>query len=168
MQQDRRNAPHRETPGWQHHGGGAGGSLGSGGGADGELPGEQNPLEAPLDPLSRKVIGCAIEVHRRLGPGLLESSYEECLCYELRQAGLRFERQMSLPVVYKSIRLDCGYRIDLMVEGVLVVELKTVDAILPVHRAQLLTYLKLTGFHTGLLLNFHVAVLRDGIRRMVL
>jgi GxxExxY protein len=120
------------------------------------------------DPLTEKVIGFAIEVHRQLGPGLLESAYEECLSYELRQSGLDFRRQVPLPVVYKTIRLDCGYRIDIVVEDKVVLELKTVERLIPVHDAQLLTYLKLSGMRIGLLLNFNSPVLKDGIRRMVL
>jgi len=124
--------------------------------------------EIPRDPLSAKVIEGAIEVHRALGPGLLESAYEECLCHELQTAGLAFERQRPLPVIYKGIRLDCGYRLDVVVERCLILELKTVEKLLPIHEAQLLTYLKLSGLRTGLLLNFNSAVLRDGIRRMVI
>jgi GxxExxY protein len=120
------------------------------------------------DFLTEKIIGFAIEVHRQLGPGLLESAYEECLCYELRQSGLRFRRQVPLPVVYKAIRLDCGYRIDVMVEEQVILELKIVERLIPVHEAQLLTYLKLSGMRIGLLLNFNSPVLKDGIRRMVL
>ena len=120
------------------------------------------------DPLTGQVIGAAIEVHRTLGPGLLESAYEECLCWELSEIGLQVRRQVPLPVVYKTVRLDCGYRMDLVVENRLIVELKTVATLLPIHEAQLLTYLKLTAIRTGLLLNFNVSVLRDGIKRMVL
>lgn len=120
------------------------------------------------DPLTEKIIGFAIEVHRQLGPGLLESAYEECLCYELEQHGLIFRRQVPLPVVYKAVRLDCGYRIDVVVEQQVILELKTVERLIPVHDAQLLTYLKLSGLRTGLLLNFHSPVLKDGIRRFVL
>jgi GxxExxY protein len=120
------------------------------------------------DPLTEKIIGFAIEVHRHLGPGLLESAYEECLCYELQQSGLRFRRQLPLPVIYKEVRLDCGYRIDVVVEQQVILELKTVERLIPVHDAQLLTYLKLSGIRTGLLLNFHAPVLREGIRRFVL
>jgi GxxExxY protein len=119
------------------------------------------------DELSRAVIGCAIEVHRVLGPGLLESAYEECLCYELSRAGFRFARQTALPVRYKSVNLDAGYRIDVVVEDKLVVEVKSVEKILPIHEAQLLTYLKLSGIRAGLLLNFNVPVLKDGIKRLV-
>jgi len=120
------------------------------------------------DPISDRVIGLAIEVHRALGPGLLESAYEECLGYELAQHQIRFQRQVPLPVVYKSVQLECGYRIDFVVEDWRVIELKTVEKLLPIHEAQLLTYLKLTGLKAGLLMNFNVPVLKDGIRRMVL
>lgn len=120
------------------------------------------------DNLTDQVIGAAIEVHRVLGPGLLESAYEECLCWELQQRGLRVRRQVPLPVAYKSIRLDMGYRIDMIVNDELVLEVKTVESLLPVHQAQLLTYLRLSGLRKGLLLNFHTAVLRQGIKRMVL
>ena len=118
--------------------------------------------------ITEAIIGAAIEVHRLLGPGLLESTYEECLCHELSLRGLAFERQVALPVLYKGVKLDCGYRMDLVVADQVVVELKTVDALLPVHEAQLLTYLKLSGKRIGLLLNFHVEVLRNGIKRRVL
>ncbi|MBI5783114.1 MAG: GxxExxY protein [Gammaproteobacteria bacterium] len=117
--------------------------------------------------ITEGVIGAAIEVHRVLGPGLLETAYEECLCYELSSRGLRFERQVSLPVVYKEIKLDCGYRMDLVVEGLVVLELKSVDRLLPIHEAQLLTYLKLRNYHAGLLINFNVPVLKQGLRRIV-
>jgi GxxExxY protein len=104
--------------------------------------------------LTEQVIGAAIEVHRELGPGLMESAYEACLCHELHLRGLKFERQMALPVLYKGVYLDCGYRIDLVVEDSLILELKCVEHMLPVHDAQLLTYLKLTGKRVGLILNF--------------
>jgi GxxExxY protein len=120
------------------------------------------------DRLTEKVIGLGIEVHRQLGPGLLESAYEECLCYELLQAKLRFQRQVSLPIVYKSVRLDCGYRLDLVVENRLIIELKTVERLMPIHEAQVITYLRLSGMSTGLLLNFNSVVLKDGIRRLML
>jgi GxxExxY protein len=125
-------------------------------------------MDEVRDALSGAVIGVAIEVHRALGPGLLESAYEECLCFELQQAGIPFRRQVPLPVTYKSVNLDCGYRLDLLVEERLVVELKTVDRLMPVHDAQLLTYLRLAGYRAGLLMNFNVAVLRDGLRRIAL
>ncbi|GIK99214.1 MAG: hypothetical protein BroJett029_34230 [Alphaproteobacteria bacterium] len=121
-----------------------------------------------LDPLTDRVIGLAIDVHRSLGPGLLESAYEECLCFEFDQHSLDHRRQVPLPVVYKGVRLECGYRLDIVVHNRLVLEIKTVERLLPLHDAQLLTYLKLGGFRTGLLLNFHSAVLKDGIKRMVL
>ena len=123
--------------------------------------------DAQRDPLTERVIGLAIEVHRTLGPGLLESAYEECLCFELGESGIPFRRQVALPVEYKSVRLDCGYRLDIVIEESLVIELKTVERILPIHEAQRLTYLILGGFPTGLLLNFNTPVLKDGIRRMV-
>lgn len=120
------------------------------------------------DPLTQDVIGSAIEVHRHLGPGLLESAYEECLCYELRQRNLSFQRQVPLYLAYKAVRLECAYRLDLVVEGSLIIELKTVERLLPIHDAQMLTYLKLSNIRTGLLLNFNTAVLKNGIRRLVL
>jgi GxxExxY protein len=119
------------------------------------------------DRLNDRVIGLAIAVHRELGPGLLESAYEACLAYELEQAGLPYQRQVALPVSYKNVDLDCGYRLDLLVDTALIVELKTVDAISKVHKAQLLTYLRLSRLRTGLILNFNCAVLKDGIHRMV-
>ncbi len=119
------------------------------------------------DELTEKIIGCAIEVHRALGPGLLENAYEECLCRELAVQKLEFERQVSLPVEYKGVKLDCGYRMDIVVEEAVVVELKTVEKLLPLHEAQLLTYLKLSGMKRGLLLNFNTAVLRSAIKRLM-
>jgi GxxExxY protein len=121
-----------------------------------------------FDELSSKVIGCAIEVHRELGPGLLESTYEQCLAYELNQAKIPFKLQVELPVEYKQIRLDCGYRIDLMADDRLIVELKSVDQLLAIHEAQVLTYMKLAGMKVGLLINFNVAVLKNGVRRFVI
>ncbi len=118
--------------------------------------------------LTRAIIGAAIEVHRTLGPGLLESAYEECLCRELDLQGIAFERQKPLPLEYKGLKLECGYRIDLLVANTVVVEVKAVEAILPVHEAQLLTYMRLGGWNVGLLINFNVPVLRQGIRRLVL
>ncbi|WP_437515982.1 GxxExxY protein [Sorangium sp. So ce1099] len=117
--------------------------------------------------LSERVLGACIEVHRHLGPGLLESAYEECLCHELSVTGLSFDRQRPLPVTYKGVMLACGYRLDVVVEEKLVLELKAVDHLLPVHEAQVLTYLKLTGLDVGLLVNFNTPVLRRGIRRLV-
>ena len=116
--------------------------------------------------LTELVIGACIEVHRHLGPGLLESAYEECLCHELWLAGLGFARQRPLAVRYKGIELDCGYRLDIVVQEQLILELKAVDRLLPVHEAQLLTYLKLTDLDVGLLINFNIAVLRQGVRRL--
>lgn len=122
---------------------------------------------AYLNDLSRRVIGLAMEVHRELGPGLLESAYEEALAYELTQASIRFVRQQDTPLLYKGTKLDCGYRLDLVVEGTLIVELKTVGELLPIHHAQLLTYLKLQRQPLGLLINFNVPVLKDGLKRVV-
>ncbi|HTQ39348.1 MAG TPA: GxxExxY protein [Pirellulales bacterium] len=116
--------------------------------------------------ITEAIIGAAIEVHRSLGPGLLESAYEECLCYELSVRELKFQRQVPLPVRYKEVLLDCRYRIDLVVENV-IVELKTVEKLLPIHDAQLLTYLKLFNSPIGLPINFQVPVLKDGIKRVV-
>jgi GxxExxY protein len=121
-----------------------------------------------FDDLSNQVIGCAIEVHRALGPGLLESTYEQCLARELQIHGLRFNLQWPLPIDYKGVRLDCAYRVDILVEGQLIVELKAVDRVLSVHRAQLLSYMKLAGVRTGLLINFNVPMLKDGLQRFVL
>ena len=123
---------------------------------------------AEFDELSRRVIGCALEVHRLLGPGLLESTYEQCLAYELRRAEIPFRLQAPLPVEYKEIHLDCGYRVDVLVDDRLIVELKATDGFAPIHEAQLLTYMKLAGIRTGLLINFNVKRLKDGIKRMVL
>jgi len=120
------------------------------------------------DELTGRVIGCAIEVHRGLGPGLLEFAYEKCLSFELSANNIDHTIQKELPVKYKGINLDCSYRIDLLVENKLIVELKSVDAILPIHEAQLLTYMRLAGVHTGLLINFNVRLLTDGIKRFVL
>jgi GxxExxY protein len=117
--------------------------------------------------LSGKIIGAAIEVHKALGPGLLESIYEECLCHELELRGLSFERQKALTVTYKGKNLNCGYRLDLTVEKEIIVELKSCDYIEPIHKAQLLTYLRLSGLHLGLLLNFNVPVMKNGVVRIV-
>lgn len=127
---------------------------------------EETLEQKKINQLTEKVIGCAISVHRVLGPGLLESAYEECLCYELSQAKLAFERQVSLPVIYKGIKLDCGYRMDIVVENLVIVEIKAVERILPVHEAQLLSYLKLYDKRLGLLLNFHVSMLKNGMKRI--
>ncbi|MBW1741776.1 MAG: GxxExxY protein [Deltaproteobacteria bacterium] len=120
-----------------------------------------------INKISSKIIGAAIEVHKALGPGLLESAYEECLCHELSLRGLSFESQKPLPVNYKGKRLDCGYRLDIVVENAIILELKSCDKIEPIHNAQILTYLKLSGTSLGLLLNFNVPVMRDGIIRIV-
>ena len=127
---------------------------------------ETEALRKHLNELSGKVIGACIEIHRELGPGLLESAYEECLAYELTKAGLRFERQRALPVRYKEVQLDCGYRLDFVVEGALIVELKAVTESHPIHEAQLLTYLKLDKKSLGLLINFNVPVLKHGVKRV--
>jgi GxxExxY protein len=121
-----------------------------------------------FDELSSKVIGCAIEVHKQLGPGLLESSYERCLSYELSCAGIQHETQKELPIDYKGMKLDCGYRVDLLVNNRLIVELKAVEKLLAIHEAQILTYMKLASVKTGLLLNFNVVRFKDGIKRFVL
>lgn len=120
-----------------------------------------------LNELSRRVIGLCLEVHRELGPGLLESAYEEALAYEFTQAGLVFERQRETPLLYKGVKFNCGYRLDLLVEGELILELKAVTELLPVHHAQLLTYLKLERRSLGLIINFNLPMLKDGIRRVV-
>jgi GxxExxY protein len=117
--------------------------------------------------LTEKIIGPAMEVHRALGPGLLESAYEACLVYELAQQGLKVEQQKPLPLIYKGVHLDCGYRLDLLVENSVIIEIKTVDALSPIHEAQLISYLKLSGCLVGLLINFNVRLLKDGIRRFV-
>lgn len=121
-----------------------------------------------FDDLSNRVIGCAIEVHRELGPGLLESTYEQCLAHELRRSGIKFKLQYPQSVRYKEIQLDCGYRLDIFVENQLILELKSVEAIKGIHEAQLLTYMKLAGVKTGLLINFNNRKLKDGIKRFVL
>jgi GxxExxY protein len=120
-----------------------------------------------LDQLTRRIIGAAIEVHKTLGPGLLESAYEACLAFELRELGYKVEQQKPLPVIYKQVRLDCGYRLDLVVEDVVIIEVKAIEKLAPIHDAQLLSYLKLSGKRVGLLMNFHVRVLKDGLKRIV-
>lgn len=125
-------------------------------------------MDVTNDLLTRKIIGFAIAVHRELGPGLLESTYEACLCFELDDAHVPYERQVSLPVRYKSVNLDCGYRLDVVAERRVILELKSVDRLLPIHEAQLLTYMKLSRIPTGLLLNFNSVVLKDGLRRLML
>jgi GxxExxY protein len=126
-----------------------------------------NTEQAQLNGITETIIGAAIEVHRSLGPGLLESAYEQCLAFELAGRGLEVASQKPLPVVYKNVRLDCGYRLDLLVEDKVIVEIKAVDGIAPIHQAQLLSYLKLSGCKVGLLINFNVSVLKNGIRRVV-
>lgn len=118
--------------------------------------------------LTSKIIGCAINVHRILGPGLLESAYEECLAFELYESGLQFERQKPVPVIFKDIKLECGYRIDLLVENSIVLELKSVDNLAHIHEAQILTYLKFSNKKTGQLINFNVTLLKTGIKRFLL
>ncbi len=120
-----------------------------------------------LNRITESIIGAAIEVHRDLGPGLLESAYENCLTFELVERGLKVEQQKPLPVVYREVKLDCGYRLDLLVEEAVIVEVKAVDRLAPIHKAQLLSYLRLSGCKVGLLINFNVKVLKDGIRRVV-
>jgi GxxExxY protein len=121
-----------------------------------------------FDTLSRQVIGCAIEVHKLLGPGLLESAYEECLAYELNRLGIQVARQRPVPVVYKKIKLECGYRLDLMISGEIIIEIKSVEALAPIHKAQILTYMRFSKIKIGLLINFNVTNLKQGIRRFVL
>lgn len=130
--------------------------------------GDTKNTEMELNKITEEIIGAAIEVHKALGPGLLESAYEECLCRELALRGIPFERQIPLPVEYKGTKLDCGYRLDLLVSGGVVVELKACESIEPIHEAQLLTYLKIGRWRLGLLINFNVPILKDGIRRRIL
>ena len=120
-----------------------------------------------LDLITRRIIGAAIEAHKGLGPGLLESAYETCLAFELRQRGFKVEQQLPLPVVYKNVRLDCGYRLDMVVEDSVILEVKAVHELAPIHDAQLLSYLRLSGKSVGLIINFHVRVLKDGLKRVV-
>ncbi len=117
--------------------------------------------------LSKIIIGCAIEVHKQLGPGLLESAYQECLYYELKQTGLKVQKEKPMPIVYKEVKLDHGYRIDLLVEQKVVIEIKTVEAFNDVHTAQVLTYLRLGNYKLGLLFNFQTTVLKNGIKRVI-
>ncbi len=129
------------------------------------VPSEEEIADA--NKITAEIIGAAIEVHKALGPGLLESAYEECLCHELGLRGVSFERQVLLPLEYKGIKLDCGYRIDLVVENQIIVELKTVNRIDPIHEAQLLTYMRLRNESLGLIINFSVPVLKNGIKRII-
>jgi len=121
----------------------------------------------PLPSTTSQIIGAAIKIHRRLGPGLLESAYESCLAYELEKAGLQVQRQKAVPLIYEAVKLDCGFRADLVVNGEIVVEIKCKEALHPVDQAQLLSYLRLLNLHVGLLINFHSAVLKEGLKRMV-
>ena len=121
-----------------------------------------------FEQITKEIIGAAIEVHKALGPGLLESAYEECLAYELIQKGLKVERQKPVPVIYKEIKLDYGYRIDLLVEDSVIIELKSIEAFAPIHEAQILTYMKFAEKKVGLLINFNVTVLKNGLKRYVL
>ena len=123
---------------------------------------------AQKDPLTGQIIGAGIEVHRQLGPGLLESAYRECLCHELRLCGLTLERERIVPLIYKGVRVDVGYRADLIVNHRVIVELKCVERLASIHTTQVVTYLRLSGLHVGLLMNFHVPFLRDGVVRVVL
>lgn len=125
-------------------------------------------MKARSDALSRNIIGAVIEVHRSLGPGLLESTYEVCLCQELTLRNIAYERQVALPVTYKGVQLDCGYKLDILVEGLIIVELTAVECIEPVFHAQLLTYLRLKRLRLGLFINFNVPILKHGIKRMIL
>lgn len=127
----------------------------------------EGPDQKQDDPLTGRIIGAAIEVHRRLGPGLLESTYETCLCYELNLIGLKVKRQIPVPIVYRETKLDSGYRIDLIIEDQVIVEIKSVASLLPVHEAQLLSYLKHNGGGRGLLINFNVKLLKNGIKRLI-
>jgi GxxExxY protein len=124
-------------------------------------------LGSGFNNLTKAIIGAAIAVHRELGPGLLESAYEACLVFELLDRGLSVERQKPMPVIYRGVTVDCGYRIDLLVDGSIIVELKAVERLEPIHEAQVLSYLKLSGCKIGLLINFNVRTLRQGIRRLV-
>ena len=124
-------------------------------------------MKAAINSITESIISAAIAVHRELGPGLLESAYESCLVYELLQQGLTVDRQKALPVTYRGVKIDCGYRIDLLVEDSVIVELKAVESIEPIHEAQLLSYLKLSGYQIGLLINFNVRMLKQGIKRLV-
>ena len=120
-----------------------------------------------INQITEKIIGCALEVHKNLGPGLLESTYEECMTYELNKSNVQFERQKSLPVIYKETRLDCGYRLDILVYQQVIVEIKAIDVLIPIHEAQLLTYLKLSGCKVGLIINFNIKLLKQGLKRII-
>jgi GxxExxY protein len=131
------------------------------------LRGEEKEATMELNDVTQEIIGAAMKVHSKLGPGLLESAYEACLEYELKKRGFKVERQKALPVVYEDVELDCGYRIDLLVGNSVIVELKAIEKLQPIHDAQLLSYLKLADLQVGLLINFHVVHLREGIKRLV-
>ncbi len=133
----------------------------------GNTEGAEVREEERLNAITGKIIAAAIKVHRALGLGLLESAYEACTGFELVQDGLRVEQQKPLPLIYREVYLDCGYRLDLLVEGEVIVEIKSMDSLAPIHEAQLMSYLKLSGCRVGLLINFNVTVLKDGIRRIV-
>ena len=126
------------------------------------------PIDAGIESVGREIIDCGLRVHQSLGPGLLESAYETCLAYELVRRGLGIRRQVTLPIVYDGTTLDAGYRIDILVENSVIIEIKSTDALLPIHQAQLLTYLKLSGLRLGYLMNFNVSLFKQGIKRMVL
>ncbi len=135
---------------------------------DGKGQVRERKADLTKDPFTEKIIGCAMEVHRHLGPGLLESAYEECLAHELYLNKVDFHRQVPIPVTYKGLNLECGYRMDILVEDTLIIELKSVERILPIHEAQLLTYMKLSKVNKGLIINFNVPLLKDGLKRLVL
>lgn len=127
---------------------------------------ETDRLRTEINAITERTIGCGIAVHRALGPGLLESAYEECLSFELKASGLAFRRQVPLPLTYRSVKLDCGYRMDIVIEDLVIIEIKAVERLMPIHEAQLLSYLKLFDKKIGLLMNFHVPVLKNGIKRI--
>ncbi len=120
-----------------------------------------------LNKITETIIGVAINVHRELGPGLLESAYETCMVYDLLQTGLKIEQQKPLPIIYRGVKLECGYRLDLMIENEVIVEIKSIEKLLPIHQAQLMSYLKLSNCNVGLLINFNVKILKNGIQRVV-
>ena len=123
---------------------------------------------AEEDRIAAAIVDAGFQVHKALGPGLLESAYEECLAYELTERGLTVRRQVAMPIIYKAVKLDAGYRLDLLVESTVIVEIKAIDQLLPIHQAQLTTYLRLSGCHLGFLANFNVSMFKDGVRRMVI
>jgi GxxExxY protein len=133
----------------------------------GTAPGKATPERQKVNKITEQIIGAAIDVHRELGPGLLESAYEACLAYELIRRGLKVERQKEIPLQYHEVILDCGYRMDLLVQETVVVEVKAQDRLLPIHEAQLMSYLKLSGCKVGLLINFNVKILTSGVKRIV-